>query len=382
MKQPVNPYTDTPSYALENITETTFALNLGPQHPGTHGVLRIILEMDGEYIIKADPDLGYGHRMQEKISENVTYSQVLPYMARMDYLGALLYNHGWVCAVEKMCGFEVPDRAEYIRVITSELNRISSHLLWYGAFLLDLGGFTPFLHAFSDRERILDLLEYVTGSRLTHCYFRFGGVYNDVDEKFLKNTQEFVDHLRKNLKSYHQLVTGNVIFLKRTENVGVIDPYDARRFGLSGPVARGLGYEHDVRRNEPYSIYEQFDFEIPVFDECDCLARYQVRMQEIEESLKIIEQALAAIPDGPVNSKVPKIIKPPAGECCMAVESPRGELVIFIVSDGTKKPYRVKFRVPSFSNLSVFAKLAEGQLLADALAILGSLDLVIPEIDR
>lgn len=378
----MSPYTDTPTYALENITETTFALNLGPQHPGTHGVLRIILEMDGEYIVKADPVLGYGHRMQEKIAENATYTQVLPYMARMDYLGALLYNQAWVCAVEKMCEFEVPDRAEYIRVITCELNRISSHLLWYGAFLLDLGGFTPFLHAFSDRERILDLLEYVTGSRLTHCYFRFGGLFNDVDDKFLQNTMDFVTHLKKTLKSYHELVSGNVIFIKRTRNVGAIEFHDARRYGLSGPMVRGMGLEYDVRRMEPYSIYDKMDFNIPVREEADCLARYEVRLQEIEESLKIIEQAINNIPDGPIQSKVPKIIKPPKGEISMAVESPRGELIIFLVSDGTKKPARVKFRVPSFSNLSIFAKLAQGQLLADALAILGSMDLVIPEIDR
>ncbi len=375
-------YTDTPSYAPENITETSFALNLGPQHPGTHGILRIILEMDGEYILKADPVLGYGHRMQEKIAENSTYSQVLPYMARMDYLGALIYNHAWVCGVEKMCGFEVPDRAEHIRVITCELNRIASHLLWYGAFLLDLGGITPFLHAFADRERILDLLEYATGSRLTHCYFRFGGLFNDIDEQFLQNTMDFVTHFKKSLKSYHELVTGNVIFINRTKHVGTIESHDARRFGLSGPVVRGMGYDHDVRRLEPYSIYDRFDFDIPVFEEADCLARYNVRMQELEESLKIIEQAVASIPDGPIQSKVPKIIKPPKGEMTMAVESPRGELVIYLVSDGTKKPSRVKFRVPSFSNLSIFSKLAEGQLLADALAILGSFDFVVPEIDR
>lgn len=378
----MSPYTDIPTYALENISETTFALNLGPQHPGTHGVLRVILEMDGEYIVAADPVIGYGHRMQEKIAESMTYTQVLPYMARMDYLGALTYNLAWVSGVEKMCGFEVPERAEYIRVITCELNRIASHLLWYGAFLLDLGGFTPFLHAFTDRERILDLLEYITGSRLTHCYFRFGGLVDDVDDKFFTDTMAFVEHFRKSLNSYHELVTGNVIFVQRTEHVGTIDPSDSRRYGLSGPVMRGSGDGHDVRRMEPYSIYERFDFDVPVFNQGDCLARYNVRLQEFEESLRIIEQAVNDIPDGPVRSKVPKIIKPPKGEIAVAVESPRGELVIYLVSDGTKKPYRVKFRVPSFSNLSVFAKLAKGQLLADALAILGSLDLVIPEIDR
>ena len=371
-----------PSYTLEELNEETFILNLGPQHPGTHGVLRVILHMDGEYITEADPILGYGHRMQEKIAENVTYTQMLPYMARMDYLGALPYNLAWVCAVEKLCDFEVPERAEYIRVITSELSRISSHLLWYGAFLLDLGGFTPFLHALADREKLLDLLEYITGSRLTYCYYRFGGVPTDVDEDFLDNTLKFIDHLRQSLPSYHDLVTGNVIFEQRTTTVGVILPFDVATFGITGPAARASGFAYDVRKQEPYSAYPHFSFEIPVEQAGGCLARYLVRMREIEESLKIIEQAIHTLPQGPIRSKVKKVIKPPKGEVAMAVETARGELVVHIVSDGTKIPYRVKFRVPSFSNLSIFARLARGQLLADALAILGSLDLVIPEIDR
>ncbi len=371
-----------PTYHLESMEENQFVLNLGPQHPGTHGVLRVVLHMDGEYILTADPVLGYGHRMQEKIAETMTYSQVLPYMARMDYLGALFYNQAWVCLVEKMCGFEVPRRAEYIRVLCAELNRIASHFLWFGAFLLDLGAFTPFLHAFADRERILDLLESVTGSRLTHCYFRFGGVGADVDNDFLVGAQAFVDHMRKHLPTYHSLVTGNVIFQQRTREVGVIMPFETWGYGISGPVLRGSGKKYDVRTSEPYSIYPELDFKVPVEQAGDCLARYLVRLREIEESLNIIEQTIGGMPEGPVRSKVPKIIKPPEGEAAMAVETPRGELMIYLVSDGSTVPYRVKYRVPSFANLSIFSHLARGRLLADALAILGSLDMVIPEVDR
>lgn len=371
-----------PIYTFDTVDEKTFMLNLGPQHPGTHGVLRIILQMDGEYIISADPVLGYGHRMQEKIAESRTYLQVLPYMARMDYLGALSYNLAWVCAVEKLCGFEVPERAEYIRVITVELNRIASHLLWYGAFLLDLGAFTPFLQAFADRERILDLLEYITGSRLTYCYYCFGGIFSDIDETFLSRVKEFVVHFRKRLAEYHDLVTGNIIFEHRTRDVGIISQEMAPLYGITGPILRGSGVQYDVRKHEPYSVYPRFDFAIPVEEDGSCWSRYLVRMQEFEQSVKIIDQATRSIPDGPVRSKVPKIIKPPEGEVSMAVETPRGELVVHIVSDGSKQPYRVKFRVPSFSNLSIFSELAGKRLLADALAILGSLDLVVPEIDR
>ncbi|WP_457573809.1 NADH-quinone oxidoreductase subunit D [Desulfolithobacter sp.] len=371
-----------PTYTLEKTDSENFILNLGPQHPGTHGVLRVVLQMDGEYILGADPVLGYGHRMQEKIAENMTYLQALPYVCRMDYLGALSYNLAWVCAVEKLCGFEVPDRAIHVRIIATELNRIASHLLWWGAYLLDLGAFTPFLQAFTDREQILDLLEYITGSRLTYCYFRFGGLSSDVDDLFLSRVEDFVTGFRSRLSRYHDLVTGNVIFHHRSKDVGVILPFDAAGYGITGPSLRGSGFDYDVRKKEPYSGYDRFDFTVPVEQSGDCLARYNVRMAEMEQSLAIIEQAVHTIPDGPFRSKVPKQIKPPKGEVAMAVETPRGELVIYIVSDGTRKPYRVKFRVPSFANLSIFAKLARGQLLADALAILGSLDMVIPEVDR
>ncbi|MDH3348747.1 MAG: NADH-quinone oxidoreductase subunit D [Desulfobulbaceae bacterium] len=364
--------------------DETFVLNLGPQHPATHGVLRVKLTMDGEYIVKAEPVLGYIHRMHEKMAENGTYAKFLPNTPRMDYLGALSYNHGYVMAVERAAGIEVPERAEYIRVITVELNRLSSHLLWFGAFCLDLGGFTPLLYAFDDREKVLDLLEMVTGSRLTYCYFRFGGVYNDVDDDFITGSREFVARLRSRMPSlYHDLVSGNIILQKRIKDIGIISKEVCAKYGATGPVLRGSGIEYDVRKNEPYSVYPELDFDVPYFSECDSWARYKVRMEEMEQSMRIIEQALDKLVPGPVVApKVPKILKPPAGTCYAAVEAARGTFAIRLINDGGKNPYRLKLRSPTFSNLSLFGEVAEGMLLADALAVMGSLDLVIPEIDR
>ncbi|GAB4346814.1 MAG: NADH-quinone oxidoreductase subunit NuoD [Desulfobulbaceae bacterium] len=363
--------------------EETFVLNLGPQHPATHGVLRVKLTMDGEYIVKAEPVLGYIHRMHEKMAESGTFAQFMPNTPRMDYLSALSYNQGYVMAVERAAGIEVPERAEYIRTITVELNRISSHLLWFGAFVLDLGGFTPLLYAFDDREKILDLLEYVTGSRLTYCYYRFGGVYNDIDDAFIAGTREFIKRLRARLKPmYHDLVTGNIILIKRLKDIGFVTAETCRKYGATGPVLRGSGVEYDVRKNEPYSIYPELDFDIPTYPEGDSMARYMVRMDEIVQSLRIIEQALDKLPDGPVQAKVPKALKPDAGDYYAAVEAARGIFGCRLVCDGGKNPYRLKLRSPTFSNLSLFGEIAEGMLLADALAFMGSLDLVIPCIDR
>lgn len=360
-----------------------FVLNLGPQHPATHGVLRVKLTMDGEYIVKAEPVLGYIHRMHEKMAEDGTFAQFMPNTPRMDYLSALSFNQGYVMAVERAAGIEVPERAEYIRTITVELNRISSHLLWYGAFVLDLGGFTPLLYAFDDREKILDLLEHVTGSRLTYCYFRFGGVYNDIDDAFVAGTREFIQRLRSRLPSlYHDLVTGNIILVKRLKDIGFISREICRKYGATGPVLRGSGVEFDVRKNEPYSIYPELDFDIPHYPEGDSMARYMVRMDEIEQSLRIIEQALDKMPDGPVQAKVPKALKPAAVDVYSAVETARGTFGCRLVCDGGKNPYRLKLRSPTYSNLSLYGEVVEGMLLADALAVMGSLDLVIPEIDR
>jgi len=363
--------------------EETFVLNLGPQHPATHGVLRVKLTMDGEYIVKAEPVLGYIHRMHEKMAEDRTFAQFMPNTARMDYLHALGYNHGYALTVERALGIEIPERAEYLRVITVELNRIASHLLWWSAFLLDLGGFSPLLYAFDDREKILDLLESVTGSRLTYCYLRFGGVYNDVDDDFITGTRDFIKRLRSRMPSlYHDLVTKNIILIKRLKDIGFITKEQCRKYGATGPVLRGSGVQYDIRKNEPYSVYSEFNFDVPVHNECDSMARYMVRMDEIEQSMRIIEQALDKLPDGPIKAKVPKILKAPAGDYYAAVEAARGSFGCRLVSDGGKNAYRLKLRSPTFSNLSLFGEVAEGMLLPDALAFMGSLDLVIPEIDR
>jgi len=371
------------SFLAQNQTQETFVLNLGPQHPATHGVLRVKLVMDGEYVVHADPVLGYAHRMHEKMGENRTWAQFMPNTGRLDYLHALAYNHGYVALVERAAGIEVPERAEYIRVITAELNRISSHLLWFGAFVLDLGGFSPLLYAFDDREHILDLLESVTGSRLTYCYFRFGGVYNDLEDGFVDGARAFIKRLRKRMPMYHNLVTKNIILMKRLVDIGPVPAEMCRKYGATGPVLRGAGVEYDIRKNEPYSVYPEFDFDIPVYPEADSMARYMVRMDEIEQSMRIVEQALDKLPEGPVMAeKAPKIIKPPKGDYYHAVEAARGTFGVRAVSDGTNTPYRLKLRSPTYSNLSLFSEASQGMLLPDALALMGSLDLVIPEIDR
>ena len=362
--------------------QETFVLNLGPQHPAAHGVLRVLMTMDGEWITKAEPVIGYIHRMHEKMGENRTWAQFLPNTSRIDYLSAMHYTHAFVGAVERAAKIEVPPRAEYVRVITSELNRISSHLVWWGALLLDLGGFTPILYAFEDREKILDLLEGLCGARLTYCYYRFGGLCNDVDDDFLNGTRKFVQEMRPRLGMYRDLVTDNIILRKRLTGIGPISAEMCRKYGATGPVIRGAGVAYDVRTIEPYSVYPQFDFKIPVYPECDSMARYLVRMDEMEQSLRIIEQALDRLPAGPFMGKVPRVLKLPPGDYCYAVEAARGRFMVRIVSDGKDRPYRVKLRTPSFSNLSLYEEASRGMILPDALAMMGSLDLVIPDIDR
>jgi len=362
--------------------QETFVLNLGPQHPAAHGVLRVLMTMDGEWITRAEPVIGYIHRMHEKMGENRTWAQFLPNTARIDYLSAMHYTHAFVGAVERAAGIEVPSRAEYVRVLTSELNRIASHLVWWGALLLDLGGFTPILYAFEDREKILDLLEELCGARLTYCYYRFGGLYNDVDDDFLNDTRRFVQEMRPRLAMYRDLVTDNIILRKRLTGIGPISAEMCRKYGATGPVIRGSGIAYDVRKVEPYSVYPQLDFKIPVYPEGDSMARYLVRMDEMEQSLRIIEQALDRLPAGPFMGKVPRVLKVPPGDTCYAVEAARGRFMVRIVSDGKDTPYRVKLRTPSFSNLSLYEEASRGMILPDALAMLGSLDLVIPDIDR
>ena len=358
-------------------------MNLGPQHPSTHGVLRVVVKMDGEYIISAEPVLGYLHRMHEKMAENRSYLQFLPNPARIDYPGALLLNLAHVATVEKLCGIPVPERAQYIRTITCELNRIASHLLWLGAFPADLGALTPFMYAFDDREQILDILEDVTGSRLTYCYFRFGGLYNDVGDTFVDKTKAFIKRMRERFPMYEKLITGNVIFVNRAKGTGIFQQVDAKKYGCTGPFVRSTGIPYDIRKAEPYAVYDQVDFDIPVGTAGDNIDRYHVRVAEMEMSLRIIEQALAKLPPGPFKTeKVPKKLKPPKGDVYYAVESSRGEAGVYVVSDESDTPYRMRWRVPSFSNLMTFPSLAEGNLIADAIATLGSYDIVVPEIDR
>ncbi len=361
----------------------TFLLNMGPQHPSTHGVLRVVLKLDGEYVLEAQPVIGYGHRMQEKCGEVRPYNGFYANMGRMDYGCGLPFNHGFVLAVERLAGIEAPPRAEHLRVITTELNRVASHLLWLGAFLLDMGAFTPILYSFDDREFIVDLLEQITGNRFVHSYMRIGGVCKDADEAWIGGVRAFVQRMRSRFATYDQLVTGNVIFRKRVEGVGVISRDMALRYGATGPVIRGSGVPFDVRRVQPYSVYPDFDFEIPTFPEGDCLARYRVRVAEMEQSLRIIEQALDRLPEGPILAeKLPKKLKVGPGDAYQAVEGGRGLVGYYLVADGSDQAYRLKIRSPCYSNLSLLNELCAGVLLADLVAIMGSFDLVIPEIDR
>lgn len=360
----------------------SFYLNMGPQHPSTHGVLRLLLEMDGEYVLTVEPVIGYSHRIQEKMGETRHWRGFMPNTARLDYVGALICGHGYIGLIERMTGIEAPPRAEYIRVITCELNRIGSHLLWLGAFLLDLGAFTPIMYSFDDREQILDILEGVTGSRLTYCYFRVGGVNHDIDENFIEKTRAFIRRLRDRFRLYEDLVTNNIIFIKRVKDIARFTPDMARRYGLTGPLLRSTGVSYDIRKHEPYSAYPDFDFEIPVGKNGDCLEGYQVRLQEMEQSLRIIEQALDGLPEGPFLVKTPRKLKLPQGDASFSVEAARGELAYYLVSDGSEVPYRLKIRSPCFSNLSLIPELGRNILLSDLVMVLGTLDLVIPEIDR
>ncbi|MDR2826792.1 MAG: NADH-quinone oxidoreductase subunit D [Candidatus Adiutrix intracellularis] len=374
----------TNNFEKGRIAFDSMIINLGPQHPSTHGVLRILAELHGEYVLRAEPILGYLHRMHDKMGQSKTPWQFLPNMGRVDYLHPIAWNWAYVGAVERLAGLEVPERAEFLRVIACELNRIASHILWWGAFVLDLGAFTPVLYAFEEREKINDLLQIITGSRLTMNYLRFGGVTTDLNDQFLTLAGDFIPYLRERLKMYNDLVTGNIIFRRRLENIGHLDANICRRYGATGPILRAAGVRSDTRRAEPYGVYDRFDFDIPVGPSNDCLGRYLLRLEEICQSLKILEQALEQIPKGLIrHPKAPKTTwKLPAGESVFSIEGARGKISIHLFSDGGRIPYRIKLRSPSFSNLNLFAEAAEGTLLADALAILGSLDLVIPEIDR
>ncbi|GAX89615.1 NADH-quinone oxidoreductase subunit D [Effusibacillus lacus] len=366
---------------MAEIRTEEMLLNVGPQHPSTHGVFRVVVKIDGEMITEATPVIGYLHRGTEKLAEDLQYQQIIPYFDRLDYLAAMLNNHAIVNSVEKAMDVQVPERAEYLRVIVAELNRVASHLLFLGAYLLDLGAMSPFLYAFQERETICEFFNKICGARLTYNYMRVGGVKYDAPEGWLDEIRAYIPHFREKLKLYHDLVTGNEIFLSRVKGVGVYDAETAINYGLSGINLRCTGFKWDLRKNKPYSIYDRFDFEVPVGSNGDCFDRYMCHMLEMEESIKIVEQALEQIPEGPVMGKVPKILRVPAGEYYAGIEAAKGELGVYIVSEGKDKPYRLKIRRPSFDNLQILPSLLKGQSMSNFIAILGATDIVLGEVD-
>lgn len=357
-------------------------LNVGPQHPSTHGVFRLVVKIDGEIITEAKPVIGYLHRGTEKLAENLQYTQIIPYTDRMDYLSSMTNNYVICHAVETMMGIEVPERADFLRIIAMELNRIASHLVAWGTYILDLGATSPFIYAFRDREMIINMLNELSGARLTFNYMRVGGVKWDAPEGWIEKVKEFVPYMRGQLKGYHELVSGNEIFLDRVKGIGKYTKEEAIQYSLSGPNLRSTGVKWDLRKDEPYCIYNRFDFDVPTSEDGDCLARYNLRLAEISESLKILEQAAEQFPsEGDILAKVPKIIKAPKGEAFVRIESPRGEIGCYIASDGKKEPYRLKFRRPSFYNLQILPKLLVGENIANMIAILGAVDIVLGEVD-
>jgi len=355
---------------------------MGPQHPSTHGLLRLLLKLDGEVVTDCIPYMGYLHRCHEKIGENRAYTQIVPYTDRLDYLASMAMNFGYVLTVERLMDLKVPERAEYMRVILAELQRIASHLIWLGTFGLDLGNFTIFIYCFREREMVLDLFESVSGQRLNYAFYRVGGMALDFPDSFVSDCRAFLEWFKPRLPEYDALVTDNVLFQKRTQGIGILPRQTAIDYAASGPMLRGSGVRWDLRRNDPYSIYDRFEFEVPCDQGEDTWARFLVRRREMEESIRILEQALDQLPAGEVMAKVPKTIKPPPGQAYVRTESPRGELGFYIVSDGTPKPYRYKVRSPAFVNLSVLPEMVRGALVADIVAILGSVDIVLGEVDR
>ena len=358
-------------------------LNVGPQHPSTHGVFRMVLWVDGEKIVDVVPHIGYLHRGSEKLCEGEQYNQVITLFDRMDYIANFNNEHVYVRAVEKLMGLEVSERSEYIRVILCELNRIASHMLFIATMGLDAGAMTPSMFCFRGRERIQGLFESVSGARMMHNYFRIGGLKEDVPDDFVHQVREVLDLVKKDTEESEKLLSFNEIFLARLKNIAVMSAEDAIDFGLTGPCLRASGVDYDVRKAAPYSVYDRFDFDVPIGLDGDCWDRYYLRVQEVYQSIRIVEQALEQLPSGDVASSLGRrLLRPPAGEVYVRGENPRGELGVYLNSDGTDRPYRIKVRPPSFCNLSSLKHMLKDSWIADSVVILGALDIVLGEVDR
>jgi len=374
--------TKTPALATQEIF-----LNMGPQHPSTHGVLRLILRLDGEVVQQVIPDIGYLHRGLEKLAEGLTYKQFIPYSDRLEYLSAMNVSHVYCMAVEKLAGIEVPERAEHVRVIMAELNRITSHIIACGALAMDIGAFTPFLHSVIERENFNDLFEMTCGQRLTYNYMRIGGVSKDLPPGFAEKTRRALDDLERRWEELTRLISENEIFIQRLAGVAPLSLKDAYSYNITGANLRASGGDWDLRRDEPYSAYDRFKFDVPVGRGergpiGDSYDRYLIRVREVPQSMGIVRQALEGLPGGDVIAKVPRRLKPPAGEVFVRAENPRGEMAVYLESDGSDKPYRLKFKTASFNALGAFSSICRGVMIADLVAVIGSFDIVMPEVDR
>ena len=375
--------TQTSENIVPNAEPVEMLLNMGPQHPSTHGVFRMVLWVDGEKIVDVVPHIGYLHRGSEKLCEGEQYNQVITLFDRMDYIANFNNEHVYVRAVEKLMGMEVSERSEYIRVILCELNRIASHMLFIATMGLDAGALTPSMFCFRGRERIQGLFESVSGARMMHNYFRIGGLKEDVPDDFVAQVREVLELVKKDTEESDKLLSFNEIFLARLKNIAVMSAEDAIDYGLTGPCLRASGVDYDVRKAAPYSVYDRFDFDVPIGLDGDCWDRYYLRVQEVYQSIRIVEQALDQLPDGEVTSSLGRrLLRPPAGEVYVRGENPRGEIGVYLNSDGSDKPYRIKVRPPSFCNLSALRQMLKDSWIADSVVILGALDIVLGEVDR
>ncbi len=397
----------TPSVEMREFQTDVMRMNMGPQHPSTHGVLRIKLELDGEKVLKAEPMIGYLHRGIEKLAETKRYNQVIPLLDRMDYLAAMCFNLGFVLAVEKLFDVQLPPRGQYIRVIMCEIARLASHCIWLGAHAMDVGAITVFLYTFRERELAYDIFEHICGQRMTVSYMRVGGLMNDMDDECVTMIKKYIETMKQRIEEYNRLLTKNPIWMDRTIGIGHMTAQECMDMNITGPCARGCGIDWDLRRDQPYSAYDQFEFEVPVYQAGDVYARYLQRIDEMRQSVRILEQAINRLPDGPFNVDNFKIIlppkelvkrdmeamihhfkltidgcKPPKGEIYMPTESPRGELGFYIQSDGSGKPYRMKVRNPTMINLQSLGRMCQGHFLADVVAVIGTLDVVLGEVDK